>query len=163
DRVGVQDGHRQADERGRHALGRGWGRWDVPPTRLVCQRTEAVGCLLASRSELNSRSTNGGSTYPSTTGPECGILPRPFVGRTPIRPGAMAIDGDPWSGEEWTMRRLRWDRSSRIPCMFLTALLTGLTALGQGPPPAAASGDESLIREVVQKYVDARESQDPKA
>jgi hypothetical protein len=32
-RIGLQDGHRKADERGRYALGQRWGRRDVPPAR----------------------------------------------------------------------------------------------------------------------------------
>ena len=44
---------------------------------------------------------------------------------------------------------------------LVAAMLAGLPLLAQGP--SAATPDESAIREVVQKYVDAREAREPKA
>jgi uncharacterized protein (TIGR02246 family) len=57
--------------------------------------------------------------------------------------------------------------SSRIPrhyavaCLLPALMLTCAPLLAQGLSPAP--GDDSAIREVVQKYVDAREAKDPKA
>jgi uncharacterized protein (TIGR02246 family) len=42
-------------------------------------------------------------------------------------------------------------------------MLAGTPSRAQGPAPALAPGDESAIRAVVQRYVDAREAGDAKA
>src|SRR5512135_1462613 len=65
DGSGVQDGHRQAHEERRHALGRRRGRSHVPPACSVRQWRKTMGRLLASQSRLNKRSTHRSATYPA--------------------------------------------------------------------------------------------------
>jgi uncharacterized protein (TIGR02246 family) len=53
---------------------------------------------------------------------------------------------------------------SSFTCLVLAGSVACGPSFAQGPAPAPpASGDEAAIRQVVQKYVDAREAQDPKA
>jgi uncharacterized protein (TIGR02246 family) len=59
------------------------------------------------------------------------------------------------------MVRIRVSRSTAIVVLCWTYLIGGGPLLAQGPPPS--SRDEAAIRELVQKYVDAREARDPKA
>ena len=48
-----------------------------------------------------------------------------------------------------------------VACLVATALIARPPSRAQGPAPAA--GDEAAIREVIRRYVDAREASDPKA
>jgi uncharacterized protein (TIGR02246 family) len=47
----------------------------------------------------------------------------------------------------------------KIACLVSLALAASLFAQG----PAGAAGDEAAVREIVQKYMDARDRQDPRA
>jgi uncharacterized protein (TIGR02246 family) len=55
----------------------------------------------------------------------------------------------------------RIPRPDALACLLPALMLIGIPLLAQGP--SSAPGDDSAIREVVQKYVDAREARDPKA
>jgi uncharacterized protein (TIGR02246 family) len=59
------------------------------------------------------------------------------------------------------MSRLRITLTSAIACLFVAgaAVLAPLSARGR----SSAADDEAAIKEVVRKYVDAREASDPKA
>jgi uncharacterized protein (TIGR02246 family) len=59
------------------------------------------------------------------------------------------------------MPTLRASRPCLTSCLFLTGLLASGPSLAQEPAPVSES--EAAIREVVRKYVDAREARDPKA
>ena len=59
------------------------------------------------------------------------------------------------------MPSLRFPLSSALVCFVLAATVVVLPLFAQGPATPAV--DETVLREVVQKYVDAREARDPKA
>jgi uncharacterized protein (TIGR02246 family) len=55
----------------------------------------------------------------------------------------------------------RIPRPFSLACLIPAAMLVCVPVLAQGTSPAP--GDEMAVREVVRKYVDAREARDPKA
>ncbi len=57
------------------------------------------------------------------------------------------------------MSRLRITLASLIACLFVAGAAVIAPLFAQAP----ASGDEAAVREVVRKYVEAREATDPKA
>src|SRR5262249_15007454 len=59
------------------------------------------------------------------------------------------------------MIRIRVSRSTVIVCLCWTCLIVRVPLLAQGPSPS--SRDEAALREIVQRYVDAREARNPKA
>jgi uncharacterized protein (TIGR02246 family) len=59
------------------------------------------------------------------------------------------------------MTRLRPSLPPVIACLVVAGVAAGVPSRAQVPAPA--SGDEAAVREVVRKYVSARESRDPEA
>jgi uncharacterized protein (TIGR02246 family) len=59
------------------------------------------------------------------------------------------------------MSSRRFPLSFALVCLALAATVVVLPLFAQGPATAAV--DEAMLRDVVQKYVDAREAKDPKA